>query len=239
MYGDFNYFRSKHPWVGGSTVKPKSVARDLFERAMTFGEYIDFYGLKQSEGAVLRYLSDVYRGLTQNVPTEVGSDELDEIVHWLGALVRQVDSSLLDEWERLQNPEGEPSESPRPGSIGESEVTITTDARAFRTMVRNEAFRWVTELARQRRPTGTIDTFDIRSEMADYWAEYDAIETDGDARHASRFNFDAATGRVVQTLHDPEGNDEWRLIGQVDLEASRAEDRLVAALIELEHPARL
>ena len=81
---------------------------------MTFGEYIDLYGLKNSEGAVLRYLSDVYKGLVQNVPVEAGSDELDEIVHWLGALVRQIDSSLLDEWERLQQPDGPDPTAIRP-----------------------------------------------------------------------------------------------------------------------------
>ncbi len=236
MYGDFNNFRSKHPWVGGDTVKPKSVVRDLFERAMTFGEYIDFYGLKQSEGAVLRYLSDVYKGLTQNVPAEAGSDELDEITHWLGTLVRQVDSSLLDEWERLQNPDDDVATGRSVHTIDSSDVNITTDARAFRTMVRNEAFGWVEQLARHRRPAGTIEGLDVRSEMADYWVEYDAIETNGDARHASRFNFDAIGGRVVQTLHDPDGHDEWRLVGQVDLVASRAEGRLVAALIAVERP---
>jgi hypothetical protein len=234
MYADFNQFRAKHPWVGGDTVKPKSVVRDLFERAMTFGEYIDFYGLKQSEGALLRYLSDVYKGLLQNVPAEAGSDELDEIVHWLGTLVRGVDSSLLDEWERLQNPDDASAGEEQPAT--ESDVTITSDARAFRTMVRNEAFRWVEQVARRRRPVGAIEGLDVRAEMADYWEEYDAIETNGDARHASRFSFDPVTGRVVQTLHDPDGNDEWRLVGQVDLDTSRSEDRLVASLTAIEHP---
>ncbi len=100
MYADFNEFRTRHPWVGGNTVKPKSIARDMFERSMTFGEYTGHYGLKQSEGVLLRYLSDIYKGLTQNVPAEAMNHELDEIAHWLGTLVRQVDSSLLDEWER-------------------------------------------------------------------------------------------------------------------------------------------
>jgi hypothetical protein len=235
MYADFNQFRTEHPWVGGDTVKPKSVVRDLFERAMTFGEYIDFYGLKQSEGMVLRYLSDVFKGLVQNVPAEAGSDELDEIVHWLGTLVRGVDSSLLDEWERLRHPDDEPAVDVRPPSV-DDEVTITSDARAFRTMVRNEAFRWVEEVARHRRPECAVEGLDVRAELDGYWAEYDIIETGGDARHASRFSFDATTGRVVQTLHDPEGHDEWRLVGQVDLGASRAEDRLVAVLVGIEHP---
>ena len=233
MYADFNEFRRRHPWVGGNTVKPKSVARDLFERAMTFGEYIDFYGLKNSEGAVLRYLSDVYKGLTQNVPAEAGNDELADIVHWLRTLVRQVDSSLLDEWERLQHPDDAPVEVHARGSGGDGASTLTSDARAFRTMVRNEAFRWVEQLARRRRPSGTSIDLDVTAAMEGYWVEYDAIEIDGDARHSSRFDFDATSGRVVQTIHDPDGHDEWRLIGHVDLAASNEAGRLVSALDDI------
>ena len=236
MYADFNEFRRRHPWVGGDTVKPKSVARDLFERAMTFGEYVDFYGLKNSEGVVLRYLSDVYKGLMQNVPAEAGSEELDEIVHWLGTLVRRVDSSLIDEWERLQHPDDDEAGEVRPPSAGDGDGAggITGDVRAFRTMVRNEAFRWVEDLARMRRPAATSGDLDLGEAIAPYWDEYDAIDVGGDARHASRFVFDAATGRVEQTVHDPEGHDEWRLIGQVDLAASRDDDRLVIELVAVE-----
>ncbi len=236
MYADFNEFRRRHPWVGGDTVKPKSVVRDLFERAMTFGEYVDFYGLKNSEGVVLRYLSDVYKGLMQNVPADAGSEELDEIVHWLGTLVRRVDSSLIDEWERLQHPDDEDVAEVRPPSAADADGTtdITTDARSFRTMVRNEAFRWVEDLARRRRPSVAMAAeLDLDEAMAAYWDEYDAIDVGGDARHASRFRFDAATGRVEQTIHDPDGHDEWRMIGQVDLAASRADDRLVIQLVDV------
>ena len=234
IYGDFNEFRRHHPWVGGDTVKPKSVVRDLFERAMTFGEYIDHYGLKNSEGVVLRYVSDVYKGLMQNVPVEAGSDELDEIIHWLGALVRQVDSSLLDEWERLQHPDADADDAVRPGTVADdAPVTITSDARAFRTMVRNEAFRWIEHLARRRRPPNTHPDLDVAAVMEPYWAEHDAIDIGGDARHASRFTFDPSTGRIEQTVHDPDGNDDWRLVGQVDLDASRSEDRLVASLVDI------
>ncbi|MFW2333096.1 DEAD/DEAH box helicase [Ilumatobacter sp.] len=233
IYADFNEFRRHHPWVGGDTVKPKSVVRDLLERAMTFGEYIDFYGLKNSEGAVLRYLSDVFKGLVQNVPVEAGSSELDEIVHWLGALVRHVDSSLIDEWERLQNPD-EPVAEVRPEvAAAETSVTITSDARAFRTMVRNEAFGWVEAIARRRRPAAAAAELDLTEAMAAYWDEYDSIDVGGDARHTSRFVFDEQSGRVEQTVHDPEGHDEWRLLGVVDLDASRAEDRLVASLVDV------
>ncbi len=234
IYGDFNEFRRHHPWVGGSTVKPKSVVRDLFERAMTFGEYVGHYGLKNSEGVVLRYISNVYKGLLQNVPVEAGSDELDDIIHWLGTLVRQVDSSLLDEWERLQNPDDGAAAAVRPGTPSDdAEITITSDARAFRTMVRNEAFRWVEHVARHRRPSGAAEGLNVRELMEPYWEQYDAVEVDGDARHSSRFDYEAATGRIEQTLHDPDGHDEWRLIGQVDLAESRSENRLVSSLTDI------
>jgi hypothetical protein len=174
----------------------------------------------------------VYKGLLQNVPVEAGSDELDEITHWLGTLVRSIDSSLLDEWERLQNPD-EPAAVVRPGQPGDDDHAITSDARAFRTMVRNEAFRWVEDVSRRRRPANTEAELDVHAAMEPYWEQYDSIAIDGDARHASRFDFDAATGRVTQTLRDPEGHDEWRLVGSVDLDASRSENRLVATLVDV------
>ena len=101
LYGAFGVFRQNHPWVEGDNVRPKSVAREMHERAMTFGEYVNHYGLKRSEGLLLRYLSDAYRALVQNVPAEQQTPQLHELTGWLGALVRGVDSSLLDEWERL------------------------------------------------------------------------------------------------------------------------------------------
>ncbi len=101
----FNAFRSKHPWVGQDNIKPKSIVRELFEKAMTFGEYVQYHGLKRSEGVVLRYLSDVYKGLIQNIAEDLKTDEIDDLIAWLGALVRQVDSSLIDEWERLIDPD--------------------------------------------------------------------------------------------------------------------------------------
>ena len=90
-----------HPWVADHELKPKSVARDMSERAMTFTEYVGFYGLARSEGLVLRYLADSFKALRQTVPEVMRTEELQDLTEWLGELVRQVDSSLLDEWERL------------------------------------------------------------------------------------------------------------------------------------------
>ncbi len=101
LYGAFDIFRRHHPWVEGDNVRPKSIVREMHDRAMTFSEYVNHYGLKRSEGLLLRYLSDAYRTMVQNVPAEYQTPELAELTGWLGALVRDVDSSLLDEWERL------------------------------------------------------------------------------------------------------------------------------------------
>ncbi|MEP9391431.1 DUF3516 domain-containing protein [Gordonia sp. VNQ95] len=97
----FDVYRRGHPWVSGFPPKPKSVLREMLERAMTFTELISAYGLARSEGIVLRYLSDCYRVLRQGLPLAVATDEIEDITDRVGAMVREVDSSLLDEWEEL------------------------------------------------------------------------------------------------------------------------------------------
>ena len=138
-------YRETHPWVLESDLSPKSVVRDMYETGRTFTEFVAFYGVARSEGLVLRYLSDAYRALRQTVPERVKTDELDDLIEWLGETVRQIDSSLLDEWAALTDPEsvaraaaaaaaGEPLAPPRP---------ITANERAFRVMVRNAMFQKV------------------------------------------------------------------------------------------------
>ena len=98
----FDTFARHHPWVGHLRPSPKSVVRDMVEHADTFNQYVSRYGLKRSEGLVLRYLTDCYKALVQTVPAAAVNDRLAEVIEWLGQLVREVDSSLLDEWERLR-----------------------------------------------------------------------------------------------------------------------------------------
>lgn len=236
-YADFDAFRARHPWVGSDNVKPKSIAREMFERSMTFGEYVQFYGLKRSEGVVLRYLSDVYKGLVQNVPGEHRTDDLDDIEAWLGAVVRQVDSSLIDEWERLLHPDDESATAVRPAAAAER--TIVDDERAFRVMVRNTLFDWVQRLARDQGLDALLDDADgerwpsaddIRAALGGYWDEFDRIEVDADARSGALFVYDHASGRATQILHDPEAAHEWRVEAVVDLAASADEGRPVVRL---------
>jgi superfamily II RNA helicase len=243
IYGNFNEFRTRHPWVGGDTVSPKAIVREMYERAMTFGEYVNDYGLKRSEGVLLRYLSDVYKGLVQNVPEELATTELGDIVAWLGAVVRQVDSSLIDEWERLLHPEdlladGASVDDLRP-TLPTGERTIVDDHRAFRVMVRNRAFDWVQKLARRRGYDEIVADADrelwpsgetLIEAMQPYWAEHDEILTDPGARSGELFRFDRSTGRVTQILRDPDDTNEWRFEATVDTDASADEARVVLRL---------
>src|SRR5580698_8395407 len=137
----YNIYRQGHPWIADYELAPKSVARDMFERAMTFTEYVSFYSLTRSEGLVLRYLADAFKALRQTVPDQARTEELTDLIEWLGELVRQVDSSLIDEWERLRNPEAEAAVQ-----MDEVPPAVTGNRRAFRVLVRNALFRRV-ELA--------------------------------------------------------------------------------------------
>ncbi|MGH3360723.1 MAG: DEAD/DEAH box helicase, partial [Nocardioidaceae bacterium] len=92
----YEHYRSGHPWIADHELRPKTVARDMFERAMTFTEYVSFYRLARAEGAVLRYLSDAYKALLHTVPGAARTEELTDLTEWLGEVVRQTDSSLLD-----------------------------------------------------------------------------------------------------------------------------------------------
>ena len=100
----YGTYRRGHPWVADYELTPKSVVRDLYEQAMTFADFVQHYQLARSEGIVLRYLAGAYKALDQTVPEEAKTEELQDVIAWLGELVRQVDSSLLDEWEQLASP---------------------------------------------------------------------------------------------------------------------------------------
>ena len=147
LAGAYDIYRRGHPWVADHELSPKSVARDMFERAMNFTEYVGYYGLTRCEGMVLRYLADAYKALRQTVPDEAKTEELLDLIEWLGELVRQVDSSLLDEWERLRNP----GDSAAPvAAADDGPPPVTANQRAFRVLVRNALFRRVELAALER-----------------------------------------------------------------------------------------
>lgn len=235
----YEMYRRGHPWVADHELSPKSVVRDMYERAMTFVEYVGLYGLTRSEGLVLRYLADAYKALRQTVPEDARTEELTDLIEWLGELVRQVDSSLLDEWERLRNPSEEELSAGAPGIGVKEPLTVTSNARAFRVLVRNALFRRVEQAALRRYDElGELDAesgWDAGAwaeALEEYFTEYDSIGTGPDARGPAFLMVDTdpdpapdnatAPGRwlVRQIFDDPNGDRDWGITAEIDLAAS-------------------
>ena len=111
VYSTFNEFADRHPWVGEENIRPKSIAREMFEGFRSFSDYVQEYDLERAEGLLLRHLNSVYKVLSQTVPDGAKTDAVREMELYLRDMLRQVDSSLLDEWERMRDPSylGRPS----------------------------------------------------------------------------------------------------------------------------------
>jgi superfamily II DNA/RNA helicase len=246
VYETFNAFAAKHPWVG-ENVRPKSIARDMYEMAATFNEYVKEYGLERVEGVLLRYLSDAYKALVQNVPETAKTDEVYDVSEWLGAVIKQVDSSLLEEWERLKDPEAvrqAVEEGVR--RPAEAEREITSDERAFTVLLRNDLFRFVQHVARRRFEDacamverdgegGEWTAERLAEAIAPFFDEHGSPRTDPAARAPKNTRIERAADAwiVEQTLLDPEEHAEWRAKLRVDLEKSRREQRPVLELLAL------
>lgn len=222
----YQTYRAGQPWVSDYELSPKSVVRDMFERALNFTEFVGFYGLARSEGLVLRYLADVYKALRQTVPDDAKTEDLQDLIEWLGELVRQVDSSLLDEWERLRDPDAEPSEA---APVDDTPPPVTANKRAFRVLVRNEMFRRVELAARERyEELGELDGEGVWD--ADTWADaldpyfeaYDEIGTGPDARGPALLMITEHPDRweVRQIFDDPSGDHDWGISAEIDLAES-------------------
>jgi superfamily II RNA helicase len=232
----YDIYRRGHPWVADHELSPKAVARDLFERAMTFAQFINHYGLTRCEGLVLRYLADTYKALRQTVPDEAKTEELLDLTEWLGELVRQVDSSLLDEWERLRNPDADAAAAV---VADDGPPPVTANERAFRVLVRNALFRRVELAAREAwDELGELDggagwDADAWADALDpYFGQHDEIGTGPDARGPALLIIDQQPGQwnVRQILADPAGDHDWGFSARVDLAAS---DEAGEAVLEL------
>jgi hypothetical protein len=253
VYDSFNAFARVHPWIRGDDVRPKSIAREMVERFMDFNEYVREYELGRAEGTLLRYLSEAYKALVQTVPAPAKTPAVDEIEVFLRATVRSVDSSLLDEWERLREQTQHPAagalpEVPRPGAeLGEPD--ITRDERAFTVLVRGAMFRLVRALARRDYASaasivsppeadedgsgGPWDEARFARELDPFYTEHTAIRLDPQARAPDRTRI-TKTGRAVwdveQVVCDAEGDDDWCISSFVDLERSARQGKPIVVM---------
>jgi superfamily II RNA helicase len=239
----YDIYAEGHPWVTEHPLRPKAVARELSELAMTFVEYVGYHRLASSEGLVLRYLADAYKALKRTVPDEARTEELADLTEWLGELVRQVDSSLLDEWERLLHPEDADMAEVGRRSVDAGPPPVTANVRAFRVLVRNALFRRV-ELAALRRwdDLGELDSdagWDAdrwRAALEEYYAQHEYLGTGPSSRGPLLLQIEVQPGmwRVRQVFDDPAGDHDWGISAEVDLAASDADGVAVVRVLSVD-----
>ncbi|SDS57060.1 DEAD/DEAH box helicase [Microlunatus soli] len=228
----YRTYLQTHPWLADTELSPKSVIREMAEQAMNFSEFVASYRLARSEGMVLRYLADGYRALRQTVPEEAKTGEVQDLIEWLGEVVRQTDSSLLEEWEELAHPELHRVDQDGRSEVDYGPPPVTGNVRAFRVLVRNALFRRV-ELCAREDWEALADMDGDRGWNADVWADaiepyfddHDEIGLGPDARGPAMLIMEQAGRRwtVRQIFDDPEGDHDWGFSAVVDLDASDVE----------------
>jgi hypothetical protein len=217
VYGTFNAFADRHPWVGEENIRPKSIAREMFENFRSFADYVMEYDLERVEGLLLRHLHGVYKVLGQTVPDSVKTDEVLEMEEYFRAMVRGVDSSLADEWERMRDPDyagrgitpvAQGLDRPTPGA----EADLARAARALTAAVRTKIFAILRE-------------WEKGPEAEAFRAEHGSLRFDPEGRNVRYTSVipsdDGRTWRVEQMLVDTEGHNDWMAAFEVDLAASR------------------
>ena len=247
VYSTFNEFAARHPWVGEENIRPKSVARDMVERCQSFNDYVREYELQRSEGLVLRYLAEAYKTLAQTVPERFRDEGLEDVLAFLRATVRGVDSSLLDEWERMRSGE---ATAPRPGPEAAPARPLlpydpAANPRAFAARVRADLHRLLGALARRSheeaaaalwQPGGEWTPRKLEEAMAPYWAEHPRIDVTPAARRPHN-TFLEETGprrwKALQRIVDEAGEVDWMLECWVDLSAPRDPDQPLIELVRV------
>lgn len=243
IYATFNKFAAEHPWVGTENIRPKSIAREMFERYSSFADYVKLYGLERIEGLLLRHLANAYRVIENTIPPAFKDERVNEISAYLERLLRNVDSSLLDEWEAIRHPEYvaqsagadyQPERAPPPD--------ITRDREAFTRLARAEVFAFVRMLANKHyeelAESYELDALfagapeearwkDIALQqlMAPYHETHGWIRLDPPARAKDHTHIvvddERKTWTIEQTLVDSEDRNDWLAAFEVDLKKSR------------------
>jgi superfamily II RNA helicase len=241
VYSTFNAFADKHPWVGQENIRPKSIAREMFETFRSFSDYIRDYELQRAEGVLLRHLNSVYKVLSQTVPDTAKNDAVREMELYLSTMIRQIDSSLLDEWEKMRDPNYQRAETRevRPPGAEEAAADVTRDVQAFTASIRTRIFSFLrglvnadyeqalSHLTLMEDPDGQAWTGDrLQEALKAYHQEHERICLEPEARNLRHTyvipSEDKRAWRVQQMLVDPEGHNDWVAEFEVDLGQSRA-----------------
>ncbi len=232
IYETFDRFGERHPWIETENIKPKSVAREMVERYCSFNDYVREYGLERIEGRLLRYLTQAYKTLVQNVPEYLKHDDVYDVIAFLRATLGRVDDSLLVAWERMRSGVELPPGLVKPDEwvVERKEPDLTEDPKAFAARVRAELHRIVRSLSRRdyeeaalgarqtERNPWSAEAFE--EALAPFFASYTRLVFDQRARYADKTLLTSLGDRVwevSQILTDPEQDDMWCINGIVDL----------------------
>lgn len=232
----FSKYCDAVPWARDYCLRPKSVLRDMLESAADFKGYIQKLGIMRYEGILLRYLSEAFRGLDRTIPEDKHTEQLKDIIAWLGLIVRSVDSSLVDEWENA----GAVLDAAPPDAAGVE--AVVRDRRGLTVLVRNALFSRV-RMAAHRDAAGLGEAdgdwgFGERAWMQaldEYYEAHEEILLDADARSKSYLMFDEAdeeelrVWHVRQIFHDEAGDNDFVIVADVDLDATQEGDGVVFA----------
>jgi hypothetical protein len=243
IYNTFNDFTAAHPWVGQENIRPKSIAREMFENFRSFADYIHDYDLHRAEGVLLRHLSSAHKVLAQTVPDTAKTEPLQELEAWLAGLLRGTDSSLLDEWERLRDPNWKPNSEP---ATPAQPPDITRNKREFTALIRTEIFRFLRPLALNQTdialaalgPAATGWTLDqLHLILDDYYTDHERIRLDNEARNGRHTyptpSADGKTWKVAQVLVDPDDLNDWQITFSIDLPQAKEEGKPSLVLLSI------
>ena len=235
IYSTFNEFSAAHPWVGQQNIRPKSIAREMFENFRSFADYINDYDLHRAEGVLLRHLSGVHKVLAQTVPDRFKNEPVQEMEAWLAGMLRGIDSSLLDEWERLRDPNWKPSEDEE---VKVEAPDITRNKREFTALIRTEIFRFLLPLTTETYSAAAAvltpgstpwNAETLATALDPYYETHERIMLDNEARNGRHTyvepNEDGQTWRVCQVLVDVEGLNDWQAEFVIDLAKAREEGK--------------
>ncbi len=233
IYNTYNEFVLTNPWAKEASVRPKSVAREMFEEWKSFEDYVKLYGLERSEAVLLRHLSEVYKVLDHTVPPALMTEELEEAKTFFGTMLRGIDSSLLDEWERLSHPEL--VRAPGEEVVPMPAPSFTRDKGAFERHVRTAVFDLLKAIEH-----GDFDRAgkiapplpdDLRVSVEEFYSTHRGFRFDPEARNRKHTlitdGAEKRTWKVEQIIVDQEDLNDWSLIVKVDLNQSDEEDRPV------------
>ena len=245
-------YRQSHPWVRADAPLPevgragRSRTRDELPNSSTTTN-------SPAPGRRPALPERRIRTLRQTVPASAYTQDLHDVVAWLGETIRQTDSSLLEEWEALTDPDRVAAAAARAasGAPPVPQRPVTGNEQAFRVMVRNELWRRVELVAADAwealgdleaqiaaLPEPPLEPLLTREDWdracGRYYDDHDEVVLDADARGPDRLHIagldpgtahlPAAPGarlwQVRQTVSDPDGDLDWVIEAECDLDSS-------------------